>query len=218
MFHFLNGAQTRDFPSAGLRLAAAGMVALWLAGCGGKGESLHLDLRAAAPAAASAKSAGDLTVAVTHFDDSALASPKRLGSRAHLWGGTSHFDLADGKSGEAVARLVADALKTRGWRVAKAGADGKAQAEISGKILELSVNATSSFGSTDIVSTSKIVAEAVNAADGSKIRMTLTGKGAQTVFWFDPEDAQALLGETVSKNLDELIANIRVEGALLRLK
>lgn len=217
MFPHSNRHLTHGSLTAGLRLAAIGMVVLWLAGCGGNGESVLMDLHAAAPMEAAAKSANGLTVAVTNFDDSALTGGKRLGSRAHLWGGTSHFDLAEGKPGDAVAKLVADGLQARGWHVEKAGADGKAQATISGKIQELSVNAKSSFGSTNITTATKIVVEAANA-DGSKVRMTLSGAGAQSVFWFEPEDAQALLAETVSESLGKFIANTKVEDNALRLK
>lgn len=213
-----NPRQTRElFGKSGMLLAVAGFALLWLAGCAGKGESMAVDLRAAVPASPAAQPANDLTVAVAAFDDAGL--PKgRLGSRSHLWGGTSYFDLTGGRPGEVVARLVADTLKQRGWHVEKAGTDGKAQVTISGKILELSVNAKSSFGSTDIRAVSKLAVEAVNLADGSKVRMTLGGEGTQSVFWFDPEDAQGLLGETVAGSLNKLIANTKVEGGLLRLK
>jgi hypothetical protein len=158
-----------------------------------------------------------LTVAIAPFDDAAI--PKgRLGSRAHLWGGTSYFDLAGGRPGEVVARVIADTLKKQGWRVESPAQDGKAQVAITGKILELSVNAKSSVGSTDIHAVSKLAVEAVNVADGSKIRMTLTGEGSESVFWFDPEDAQNLLSETVASSLGKLIASLKVEGGLLRLK
>lgn len=220
-----NHRQTRESHwKAATRLAAAGLALLWLAGCAGKGESMAVELRAAplassagGPASPTAPPTGDLTVAVAAFDDTGLAQG-RLGSRTHLWGGTSYFDLTGGRPGEVVARVVADTLKQRGWRVEKVGGDGTAQVTISGKILELSVNAKSSFGSTDIRAVSKLAVEAVNQADGSKVRMTLGGEGAQTVFWFDPEDAQGLLGETVAGSLNKLIANTKVEGGLLRLK
>jgi hypothetical protein len=218
MLYMSNRRLTTGSPAAGLRLAAMGVAALALVGCGGKGESILLDLRSSALTATQAKAANDLTITVTNFDDSALTNRKRLGSRSHLWGGTSHFDLAGGTPGEVVAQLIADSLKKRGWRVEKAGAGGKAQATISGKILELSVNAKSSFGSTDIASTTKIALEAVNASDGSKVRMTLGGAGAQTVFWFEPEDPQALLSETIAESLEKLITNTKVENNLLRLK
>jgi len=218
MFQTSNRHRSQDSVTSGFRLAAIGIAALWLAGCGGNGESILMDLHAAATSAAPAKAGNELTVAVTDFDDSALQDPKRLGSRTHLGGGTSYFDLTGGKTGEVVAKLVADSLMQRGWKVEKAGADGKADATISGKILELSVNAKSSFGSTDITSASKIVLEAVNAADGSTVRMTLNGAGTQTVVWFEPEDAQKLLGETVSSSLEKLIATTKVENNMLRLK
>jgi len=217
MFPSLNRQQQQESLTAGLRLAMMGVVALTLVGCGGNGESVLMDLRSAVPTAAPAKPATALTVAVTTFDDSALTDQKRLGSRSHLWGGTSHFDLTGGKTGDVVSQVVAESLKQRGWQVEK-GADGKAQATISGKILELSVNAKSSFGSTEITASSKIVVEAVNAADGSKVRMTLSGAGAQTVVWFEPEDAQSLLAETVSESVEKLIANTKVEDKALRLK
>lgn len=214
----LSGRQTvTGSLTAGMRLLAVGMAALWLVGCGGKGESVSVDLRAATQAAPPAKSANDLTVAVTDFDDSSLQKG-RLGSRSHLWGGTSYFDLTGGKPGEVVAQLIAQNLKQRGWRVEKAGADGKAQVTLSGKVLELSVNAKSSFGSTDITSATKIALEAVNAADGSTVRMTLSGTGSQGVFWFEEEDAQALLSETIAESLEKLIATTKVENNLLRLK
>ncbi|OGW69304.1 MAG: hypothetical protein A3A88_09360 [Nitrospirae bacterium RIFCSPLOWO2_01_FULL_62_17] len=216
MFSLSDRQTATGSPTAGMWLLAVGVAALWLAGCGGKGESVSVDLRAAAPSAP-AKSSSELTVAVTDFDDSGLQKG-RLGSRSHLWGGTSYFDLSGGKPGEVVAQLVAENLKKRGWHVEKAGADGKAQVTLSGKVLELSVNAKSSFGSTDITSATKIALEAVNAADGSKVRMTLSGAGSQGVFWFEEEDAQALLSETIAESLEKLIATTKVENNLLRLK
>ena len=216
MFSLSDRQTATGSPTAGMWLLAVGVAALWLAGCGGKGESVSVDLRAAAPSAP-AKSSSELTVAVTDFDDSGLQKG-RLGSRSHLWGGTSYFDLSGGKPGEVVAQLVAENLKKRGWHVEKAGADGKAQVTLSGKVLELSVNAKSSFGSTDITSATKIALEAVNAADGSKVRMTLSGAGSQGVFWFEEEDAQALLSETIAESLEKLISTTKVENNLLRLK
>lgn len=212
-----NHDRTRMLWKNRMLFAAVAVAGLWLAGCAGKGESMAVDLRAAVPAPPSGGPSDQLTVAVAAFDDTAL--PKgRLGSRSHLWGGTSYFDLAGGRPGEVIARVVANTLKQRGWRVQEAGTDGTAQVTISGKILELSVNAKSSFGSTDIRAVSKLAVEAVNHADGSKVRMTVGGEGSQSVFWFEPEDAQGLLSETVAGSLNKLITNTKVEDGLLRLK
>ena len=40
--------------------------------------------------------------------------------------------------------------------------------------------------------------QAQNVADGSTIRMTLNGSGADDVFWFDPEGAQALVNDVMT--------------------
>ena len=55
-------------------------------------------------------------------------------------------------------------------------------------------------------------------ADGSIVRMTLNGTGSQTVFWYEPEDAQRLISEVLSESIGKLVADTRVEGSLLRLK
>lgn len=214
MAHF-SGHTVKTKFKVSLELLAACFSTLLLVGCAGTGDHTALELRAVMPDAQPAKAARELTVAVAAFED---ASPRkeRLGSRSHLWGSVSYFDLAGGKAGEAMAKLVGDYLKNRGWRVVNA--DSPAQVTISGKILELSVDAKSSFGSTDLTAAAMTAMEAVNATDGSTIRMTLTGKGAQDVFWFDPMDAQTLLGKTVSESLEELIASTKVEDNVIRLK
>jgi hypothetical protein len=198
-------------------MVVIGLAALSVGGCAGKGEHLAVNLQAIMSTAPPTKPTGALTVAVATFED---ASPQkgRLGSRSHLWGGTSYFDLKGGASSDAMTQVVVDYLKKRGWQVEKAASNAQAQVIISGKVLELSVNATSSFGSTNITAATKTTMEAVNVADGSKVRMTLTGAGAQSVFWFDPDDAQELLNETLSASLGKLIASTKVEGNTLRLQ
>lgn len=213
----MTNALHRHPVTAHLTLGVVTLAALSLIGCAGQVDNTAIKLQTLTQTTPPAKSTGDFTVAIATFDDT-TPQQGHLGSRSHLWGGTTYFDLAGGKPGEVVAQLVADYLKKRGWRVEKATSDGPASVTISGKVVALSVNATSSFGSTDITATAKTTVEAVNATDGSKVRMTLTGAGSQGVFWFDPEDAQALLGETISESLSELIANTKVENTSLRLK
>jgi len=70
---------------------------------------------------------------------------------------------------------------------------------------------------TEISSKSKIVVQALNRADKSSVRMTLNGAGTESVFWFDPEDAQGLMNEVLTASLEKLVANTKFENSLLRL-
>jgi hypothetical protein len=89
---------------------------------------------------------------------------------------------------------------------------------LSGKLLDLSVDAKSKFLQTEISSKSKIVVQALNREDKSTVRMTLNGVGTESVFWFDPEDAQGLMNEVLTASLEKLVANTKVENNLLRLR
>ncbi|MBI5410600.1 MAG: hypothetical protein HZA21_01260 [Nitrospirae bacterium] len=184
---------------------------LALAGCATKG-AVNLDLQVVQPAEAKSKKVDGLIVTVASFEDS-RPEKSRLGVRRHLWGGETTFDVPGGKPGDVVAKVLTDYLKRKGWRV-----DGSPDVSFSGKLLNLSVNAESHFGQTDITVKSKMVVEGTNKADGSIVRMTLNGDGTQKVFWFDPEDAQELASEVLSDSLEKLLANTKVENNLLRLK
>jgi len=129
-----------------------------------------------------------------------------------------------GKVGAVVAQVVTDYLKKRGWRVELArpvsgtGPDNGPHVTISGKIVELLVNAASTFGSTKITASAKTVIEAVNAADGSIIQVTLNGTSTQTVVVFDEGDAASLLSAALSESLEKFVAETKVEKKMLRLK
>lgn len=201
-----------------------GVGLLMLTGCAGKGDVVALDLRAIAPAdAPKAPAPSDTIIVVEDFED-ARPDKRRLGARLHRGGGETVFTVAGGSVGAAVGRVVAEYLKSRGWRVERAqpapgaGPDNGPHVTISGKVLELLVNAASSFGSTTLTASSKTVVEAINAEDGSIVRMALNGAGTQTVVWFDPEDAETLLSEALSKCLEKFLAETWFEKKVLRLK
>jgi hypothetical protein len=165
----------------------------------------------------------DTIIVVADFEDG-RSDKQRLGARTHLGGGETVFNVPGGNVGVAVGRVVTDYLKKRGWRVESAqpapgtGPDNGPHVTISGKVLEFFVNAVSSFGSTKLSSLSKTVVEAVNAEDGSIVRMALNSAGAHTVMWFDPEDAENLLSESLSNSLEKFVAETKVEKKILRLK
>ena len=202
----------------------AGFGLLVLTGCAGKGEVVMLNLRAMPPAdAPKVELPADTIVVVADFED-ARPDKRRVGARTHQGGGETVFNVPEGNAGAAVGRVVTDYLRKRGWRVESAkpapgtGPDSGPHVTISGKVLEFFVNAVSSFGSTQIASSSKTVIEAVNAEDGSIIRMALNGAGTHTVVWFDPEDAEALLGESLSNSLEKFVRETKVEKKTLSFK
>ncbi len=210
-----------------LILFSVGMLSL--AGCGGKGEVITLDLQAMKPSPEAGEgkmdgTAGDtsvkgagLSVAVGGFEDGRTEA-KRLGARQHLWGGESYFDVPDSKPGPVVAQVVADYLKLKGWKASPAMDGGTADILLSGKLLDFSANAESKVFRTNITVKTRMTVEAKNAKDGSTVRMTLTGDGSESVFWFEQEDVQGLLNEILAQNFEKLLANTKVDNGLLRLK
>ncbi|MGH7253492.1 MAG: hypothetical protein ACREIE_06790 [Nitrospiraceae bacterium] len=204
-------------------LLAFGVGLMALAGCAGKGEVMTLEIQMTPPATeATAKKPDGLRIAVAAFED-ARPETKRLGTRTHLWGGETYFDVPGGKPAEVVPPVIADYLKQEGWRaeVAKAGGAsgaGSPDVMLTGKLLDMSVNAKSRVFSTKITATTKMAIQAKNTADGSIVRLTLSGEGSQSVFWFDPEDAQRLINDILTDSLEKLLTNTKVENNLLRLK
>jgi hypothetical protein len=202
----------------------AGLWLLTFTGCAGRGEVVALNLRATVPVEApKAELPADTIVVVADFED-ARPDKQRVGARIHPGGGETVFTVPGGKVGAVVARVVTDYLKKRGWRVESArpvsgtGPDNGPQVTISGKVVELYANAVSSFGSTKITASAKTIIEAMNAEDGSIVRMTLGGAGTQGVVWFDPEDAADLLSGTLSESLEKFVTETKIEKRTLRLK
>ncbi|MSR24781.1 MAG: hypothetical protein EXR96_06775 [Nitrospiraceae bacterium] len=205
-------------------MIVAGLWLLTLTGCAGKGEMVALNLHAIPPVdAPKMQLPADTIVVVADFEDG-RPDKQRAGTRTHQGGGETLFNVPGGKVGAVVAQAVTDYLKKRGWRVELArpvsgtGPDGGPHVTIAGRVVELSANAASTFGSTKITASAKTVIEAVNAEDGSIVRMTLSGAGSQTVVWFDTEDAAVLLSAALSESLEKFVAETKIEKKMLRLK
>jgi hypothetical protein len=205
----------------GQTILVLGLLAL--AGCAGKGETIILHLQdARAGVETTTKKADTLSVAVLPFEDKRVEKT-RLGTRSHFWGGESYFNLPNGKSGEVIAQTVAEYLTSKGWRAEVVKSGGGAAATMSdvtltGQVLDLAVNARSRFGSTALTTKTAVAIQALNRADGSAVRMTLTGDGSQTVLWFEPKDAQALLSDIVVDSLEKFLRNTKVQNKTIRLK
>lgn len=193
-----------------------------LAGCASQAERVNVMIpQADSPSQAStvAQTGKGLRVVVSPFDD-ARSDRMHLGSRSHLWGSTSYFDLPKGTAGEAVAKSLIQQLNRRGWQASLAGQDGMEQpdATISGTIQDLSVNAISKFGHTELAAKNTMMVRVANHSDESTIQERLLGSGSDEVFWFDSEDAQQLVNEVLEKNLEKFIADTKVDGRAVRLR
>ena len=191
-----------------------------LAGCATAGERVDVAIPGSSTSAApmASNSAGP-RVAVKPFDD-ARSDRMHLGSRSHLWGSTSYFDLPKGTAGEAVAKSLVQQLNRRGWQASLAGQGGSVQpdATISGTIQDLSVNVVSKFGRTEIAAKNTMMVRVANHSDESTIQERVLGSGTDEIFWFDPEDAQQLVNEVLEKNIEKFIADTRVDGRTVRLR
>ncbi|MGH7232792.1 MAG: YajG family lipoprotein [Nitrospiraceae bacterium] len=199
-------------------ITCAGLLAM--AGCAAKGDVVPLNLQAVPPANEGRIKKSDVTVIVLPFED-ARPEQGRLGTRAHFWGGRSYYDVPSGKPSEAIAESVADYLRAKGWkaRAAKSNeAAGAADVVLSGKVLGLAVDAESKFMRTNLAAKSKVAVQAQNAADESIVRMTLNGSGSDSVFWYNPKDAEKLLNEVVAESLEKLVMDTKFENQVLRLK
>ncbi len=190
-----------------------------LAGCAGRGEVIPLQIHPIVTGSEGvAKPRAAVRVAVGSVEDG-RSHKTGLGVRTHLWGGVSYFDVPGGKPADVVAQALTDYLTAKGWQVTKRGAgDAGADVVLTGKILDFSVHAKSRVGFTEITTKTKLALQAQNVADGSTIRMTLNGSGADDVFWFDPEDAQALVNDVLTDSFGKLLQDTTVENKQIRLK
>jgi hypothetical protein len=190
-----------------------------MVGCAGTGELIPLQIHPIVTKSESvSKSTSTLRVAVGSIEDG-RSHKTGLGIRTHLWGGVSYFDVPGGNPAETIAQALTDYLTAQGWQMTKRGAgDQKADVVLTGKMLDFSVHAKSRVGFTEITAKTKLALQAQNVADGSTIRMTLNGNGADDVFWFDPEDAQTLVNGVLTDSFSKLVQDTTVENKQLRLK
>lgn len=190
-----------------------------LAGCAVRGEVIPLQIHPIVTGSEGvAKQRAAVRVAMGSVEDG-RSHKTGLGVRTHLWGGVSYFDVPGVNPADVVAQALTDYLTAKGWQVTKRGAgDNGADVVLTGKILDFSVHAKSRVGYTEVTTKTKLALQAQNLADGSTIRMTLNGSGGDDIFWFDPEDAQALVNDVLTDSFGKLVQDTTVENKQLRLK
>lgn len=199
-------------------LVCVGMVVL--AGCAGKGERIDVAIPGGTPGGGTAPLATPgPRIAVLPFEDQ-RPNQTHLGTRSHLWGGISYFDLPSGTVAKATAQALVDYLSRQGWKVSLARTPGSDSADITiaGTIQSLSVDAKSGFMHTDLTATNALAFRIMNHTDESVVRERVSGTGSDRVFWFDEEDAQALITDLFAKNFGKLLTDIKIEGQVIRLQ
>jgi hypothetical protein len=163
-----------------------------------------------------------LRVVILPFED--LRSEKgRFGTRTHLWGGETYFAVGGGKPGEVVAHALAEFLRERGWtvsegRAAAAGATAAADVTINGQITDFTVHAKSRVFSTKMTVRLTLAVQALNAADRSTARLTVSGARTDSEMWFEPEVLAAVVDATLYDSFQKLLAGTKVEGWTLQIK
>ncbi|MCC6142038.1 MAG: hypothetical protein IT389_15665 [Nitrospira sp.] len=194
---------------------------VWLGGCAGKSEEVPMNVGiapAATPAAVAPVSS--VKVVVIPFQDD-RSDRMKLGTRHTRMGADQILTVKSGTVGEATAKAFADYLTRKGWRaqyVSSASQTGGADVVISGKVLELSTDAHSMIGSTNITAKSKVTVQASNQGDGSSITSTNSHTGNYNVFWYAPEDGEEILSEVLERNFEKFMSSTKFDGAALRFR
>jgi hypothetical protein len=213
--------QTRGRLGVGIVLMASLLMG---AGCGGTGKTFYLDLQQKQTAVQYLESE-PVRIVIESFEDRRLER-SRLGLRTHLWGGVTYFNVAGARLGDVMAQVLADRLKTRGWKdqawtvhVAPSGAVtslNDADIVISGQLLDFSVNAKSRLFSTVVNTNSNLVITAKNIGDQSSTTRRVEGAQRETVIWFSDDDVQQLLATTLKDDIDRYLADTTIEQKALR--
>ncbi len=197
------------------------MMATMLAGCRGAGETRYLDLREKPPMV-QVTDIDPVKIAIEPFEDR-RADKSRVGTRTHLWGGTTYFDVSGDRLGGLITQRLADRLRTRGWRdkvwnvrVAPAGSAAEADIVISGQVQDFSATVKSRVFSTVIDTSSRFTIQARNLVDRSTTIRTIEGGRSRTVFWFNQDDVREQLAATLKDGLDRLIVDTTIDNKALR--
>lgn len=199
-------------------LICVGMLAL--GGCAGKGERIDIAIPGGIPGGGTVPLATPgPRIAVLPFEDQ-RPNQTHLGTRSHLWGGISYFDLPSGTVAKAAAQALVDYLNRQGWKASLARTPGSDSADITiaGTIQSLSVDAKSGFLHTDLTATNALAFQIMNHTDESVVRERVSGTGSDRVFWFDQEDAQHLTTGLFDTNFKKFLGDLKIEGRTMRLK
>ena len=201
---------------------------LLLLGCSGKGDIIPMNLTPKMQADATSavqvvKPMAGPRVMVIPFEDGRPDRTK-VGSRSSMWGGDTYFNVSSGSAGEEAAQAFADYLKRKGWqaqyaKTAPAASEAGPDVVLSGKILELAVDARRGVFLTDIEARTKLVIQASNREDNSSLVRTDAHSGSHdNVLWFEPQDGESILSEVLEKNFERFVVNTKFEDRGIRFR
>lgn len=71
---------------------------------------------------------------------------------------------------------------------------------------------------TDLSAKNTLALQIINHSDDSTVRERVSGSGTDQVFWFEPEDAQALTTELLESNFQKFMNDVRIDGRAIHLK
>ena len=199
-------------------LMCVGMVAL--AGCTGKGDRTDILIPGGTTGGGpSSIAVSGPRIAILPFEDQ-RSNAAHLGTRSHLWGGVSYFDLPSGTVAKSTAQALVDYLTRQGWKasLARTSASEDADITIAGIIESLSIDARSGFMHTALDAKNALSFQITNHSDDSIVREHVSGTGTDRVFWFDQEDAQRLTTELFDSNFQKFFKDLRIEEKSIRLK
>lgn len=192
---------------------------LLLGGCASQSEVINLSVPAIREPGmvAGSKNVGP-KVGVVRFDDK-RANKAWLGTLTGRFGGEERFNVRGNDAGQAVANALADYLRSKGWQATVVSEASQAGSDVtlSGEILEMNVDAKKGFFKTALSSQAKVMVQGANRSNGSKVRMTLTGTGENSVFWFSQDDAQELVNDVLSESFSKLATQTKFENGALKL-
>jgi hypothetical protein len=190
-------------------------------GCGGSGQTSHLDVLPQQQPVQQAEPSG-LKIVIEPFEDR-RADKQKMGMRTHLWGGVTNFNVTGEKPGEVYAQALADRLRAAGWhdrswdvRVAPAGSAPNADIVISGQLFEFAANAKSRMFSTYLTTSNKLTIMARNAVDHSITSRSFESAQSDTVVWFSEDDVKRLMTATIKETLDRYLADTTISQRALR--
>jgi len=177
---------------------------LLLLGCSGKGDIIPMNLTPkmqtdTTSAVQVVKPRAGPRVMVIPFEDGRPDRTK-VGSRSSMWGGDTYFNVSNAKTAPAASEAGPDVV-------------------LSGKILELAVDARRGVFLTDIEARTKLVIQASNREDNSSLVRTDAHSGSHdNVLWFEPQDGESILSEVLEKNFERFVVNTKFEDRDIRFR
>ncbi|MBI5096627.1 MAG: hypothetical protein HZB32_03095 [Nitrospirae bacterium] len=155
-----------------------------------------------------------IQVAVIPFED-VREDKTIIGTRRRLMGRVDKFDARPSPAATAVTQAAVNAFKIRGYQteILKKGAntEGIKQSPphivVSGKIEEMSADAQSKLGYTDIKTVIRLKIKVYKVDDKSSFTINVQSQSEPRVVFFNPSVMQKAVNDTLTDAIDHLITN-----------